>query len=73
MTERLYKVSASYTNTVIGYVEAESLEEAEAMARSMDGSEFREDPDAGSDWSIDHVEEVTEKEKLRNLFTSTYR
>jgi hypothetical protein len=51
-----FKVMASYITYCTAEIEAESQEEAEQIARNMDGGEF--EADAGDDWIIDDVLEV---------------
>lgn len=52
-----FKITASYVSHCTAEIEAESLEEAERIARNMDGSDFS--PAEGDDWKIDAVREVT--------------
>lgn len=49
-------VKASYITYLSAEIEADSLEEAQDIARDMDGASF-DQTDAG-DWNIDDVEEV---------------
>lgn len=52
-----YRVMASYITYLDAEIEATSLEEAERIARDMDGGDFT--AQQGDDWSIQSVEEVT--------------
>ena len=45
-----FKVQASYIVYLTAEVEAESLEEAQEIADSMDGGDFKED--GSEDWNI---------------------
>lgn len=53
-----FKVLASYITYLTAEIEAESLEEAQAIADDLDGSLF--DPDGSEDWNIDDVTEIKE-------------
>jgi len=53
---KTFKVITSYVNYQYAEIEAESLDEAERLARNMDGGDFR--PLASDDWTIESVEEV---------------
>ena len=55
---KTYKVTASFISYCHAEIEAESQEEAEAIARNMDGGDFI--PAESDDWEIESVEEVTE-------------
>jgi hypothetical protein len=57
---KTYKVTASYVTYCTAEIEAESLEEAQAIAENLDGGSFEPDKHGGDDWSIEAVEEVTE-------------
>jgi len=47
-------VKASYITYLTAEIEADTLEEAEAIARDMDGGDFN--GDGSADWNIDSVE-----------------
>ena len=51
-----FKVTASYITYLTAEIEAETLEEAQEMAESLDGSEFGQD--GSEDWNIDNVVET---------------
>lgn len=53
---KTYKVTASYVSYCHAEIEANSQEEAEAIARDMDGGEFI--PAERDDWNVESVEEV---------------
>lgn len=54
-----YKVTASYTVYCYARIEANSEDEAYALAKQMDGGDFEVEPDMGqSDWHIDSIVEV---------------
>ena len=55
---KTYKVTACYTTYCTAIVQAESEDEAYALAREMDGGDFRQSGELG-DWHINTVEEVT--------------
>jgi len=60
MEMKTYKVIASLTTYFFEYVEANSEDEAYALAKDMDGGAFIPvDQGIGGDWSIDNVYEVT--------------
>jgi hypothetical protein len=60
MDMKTYKVIASLTTYFFEHVEANSEDEAYAIARDMDGGAFIPvDQGVGGDWSIDSVYEVT--------------
>ena len=52
-----YKVTALMTTELTAYVKAKNLSEAQIIARDMEGGEFIEIPQSGSDWQIYSVEE----------------
>lgn len=54
-----FKVRASYVSLCETVIEAESKEQALAIAHELDGGVF-DSRLAGDDWQIDHVEEITE-------------
>jgi hypothetical protein len=58
-TIKVYRVVASMTTYCYANVEAESEDEAYAIAQSMDGGDFTTDPMRG-DWSINSVYEAEE-------------
>lgn len=53
-----YTVTASYVMYCTAEIEADNQEEAEAIARDMDGGEFI--PAESDDWNIESVEEVNQ-------------
>jgi hypothetical protein len=57
---KTYKVTASFTTYCYANVEAESEEEAYAIAIEMDGGDFTTDSMSSGDWSIDSVYEAEE-------------
>jgi hypothetical protein len=60
-----YKVSACYTVHCYATVEAENKDDAYALAKQMDGGDFKMEPDYGlSDWHINGVAEVTTQATL---------
>ena len=54
-----FKVTACYYTYCTAVVEAEDAEQAEAIAKKMDGSEFTPSNERG-DWHINHAEEISE-------------
>ena len=50
-----YKITACYTTHCTAIVQAESEDEAYALAREMDGGDFRQSGELG-DWHINNVE-----------------
>jgi hypothetical protein len=54
-----FKVYACYYTYCTAVVEAETAEQAEAIAKEMDGSEFKASGELG-DWHINHAEEIKE-------------
>lgn len=56
-----FKVIASVTTELECNIEADSLEEAQAMARKMDGEEFKEIPGSAA-WKIEGVTQIPESE-----------
>jgi len=50
-----YKVTASFSTYCQVFIEAESLEEAQALAHDLDGGQF--EPAAQDCWQIESVEE----------------
>ena len=56
---KTYKVVASYVTYCTAIIEANSQEEAEEMARDLDGGAFEPDPHGGDDWNIETVQEQT--------------
>lgn len=56
MPIKTYKVTASFISYCHAEIEAESQEEAERIARDMDGGDFI--PAESDDWNIESVEEV---------------
>ena len=55
---KAYKVTACYSTYCTATIQAESEDEAYALAREMDGGEFKQSGELG-DWHINTVEEVT--------------
>ena len=53
-----FKVMASYIIYCTAEIEAESQEEAEQIARDMDGGDFEADQYNGDDWKIEDVTEL---------------
>lgn len=53
-----FRVVASYTMYCTAEIEAEDMDEAFAIAKSMDGGSFDADEQGGSDWNIEQVEEI---------------
>ena len=53
-----FKVTACYYTYCTAVVEAETAEQAEAIAKEMDGGDFNESNELG-DWHINHAEEIT--------------
>lgn len=53
---KTFKVITSYVNYQYAEIQAESLDEAQDIARDMDGGDFR--PLASDDWTIESVEEI---------------
>jgi hypothetical protein len=53
-----FKVVASYVTYCTAEIEAEDMDEAFAIAKSMDGGSFDADEHSGSDWNIEQVEEI---------------
>jgi len=54
-----FKVYACYHTYCTAVVEAETAEQAEAIAKEMDGGDFTAS-NQFHDWHINHAEEVTE-------------
>ena len=54
-----FKVYACHWRNCTVVVEAETAEQAEAIAKEMDGSDFEAGSELG-DWHINHAEEVTQ-------------
>ena len=52
-----YRVIACYYTYCTAVVEAETAEQAEAIAEEMDGGDFKESGELG-DWQIVHAEEI---------------
>ena len=52
-----YKVTALMSTELTAYVKAKNLGEAQRIAHNMEGGEFIEIPQSGSDWQIYSVEE----------------
>ena len=55
---KTYKVTACYYSYCTTTVQANSEEEAEDIAREMDGGDFKQSGELG-DWHINDVTEVT--------------
>lgn len=56
-----FRVVASYITYCTAEIEAEDMDEAFVIAKSMDGGDFKADEYAGDwDWNIEQVEEITE-------------
>jgi hypothetical protein len=55
-----FKVVASYITYCTAEIEAEDMDEAFAIAKSMDGGSFDADEGAQGNWEIEQVEEVKE-------------
>lgn len=53
-----FKITASFTSYCHAEIEAETQEEAEQIARDMDGGQFI--PADRDDWTIEAVHEVTQ-------------
>lgn len=67
-----FKVTTSYVNYQYAEIEAENLEQAEELARDMDGGSFT--PIASDDWKIERVEEMPDALTQEQAeFISTYR
>jgi len=58
-----FKVYACYHTYCTAVVEAETAEQAEAIAKEMDGSDFKESGELG-DWHINHAEEMKDETNL---------
>lgn len=56
---RTYKITASFVSYCHAEIEAETQEEAEQIARDMDGGDFIPAQD-NDDWTIEAVHEVTQ-------------
>jgi hypothetical protein len=54
-----FKVTACYHTYCTAVVEAETAEQAEAIAEEMDGGDFEESGELGN-WQIAHAEEIKE-------------
>jgi hypothetical protein len=54
-----FRVTACYYTYCTAVVEAETEEEAQAIAKEMDGGDFKASGELG-DWHINNVEEITE-------------
>jgi hypothetical protein len=54
-----YRVTACYRTYCTAVVEADTAEQAEAIAEEMDGGDFKESGELG-DWQIVHAEEITD-------------
>ena len=54
-----FKVHACYHTYCTAVVEAETAEQAEAIAKEMDGGDFTAS-NQFYDWHINHAEEITE-------------
>ena len=52
-----FKVYACYYTYCTAVVEAETEEEAQAIAKHMDGGDFKASGELG-DWHINHAEEI---------------
>jgi hypothetical protein len=55
-----YKAIASYTTYVQAYIEAETEDEAYAIAKEMDGGSFKQMDEGHRWWQINSVLEVKE-------------
>lgn len=55
-----FRVVASYITYCTAEIEAEDMDEAFAIAKSMDGGDFNPDEYGGDDWNIEQVEEIAE-------------
>jgi len=56
-----FRVVASYVTYCTAEIEAENMDEAFAIAKSMDGGDFDVDRGDGyGDWEIDQVQEITD-------------
>lgn len=53
-----FRVVASYVTYCTAEIEAENMDEAFAIAKSMDGGDFMPDEYSGGDWEIDEVQEI---------------
>jgi hypothetical protein len=53
-----FRITASFTSYCHAEIEAETQEEAERLARDMDGGQFI--PAERDDWTIETVQEVTQ-------------